>query len=266
MIIYFRELIRNRNSLIIWSLTMLGFSAMMMAFFPTIAGEADKMEEYLSLLPETMKSIFNLDKLSMSNIVGYYATETYIFVNLLGSIYSMFLASSIISKEENDKTIEFLLAKPVKRTTIVTSKALCVLTNILLFNLSLTIFNYLMFEIYKTEDYSLTAFLLLSVGPLLLHLTFATIGLLISVFVQKTKAVYSISIGVILGTYFISIISSLSEKVQNLKYLSPFKYVDSAQLAIEEKISGIYLLIMAVIIILSVTATYMLYKKKDITI
>jgi len=120
-----------------------------------------------------------------------------------------------------------------------------------------------MFEAVKREEYSIEAFLLLSIGPWLLHLTFAAIGLLISVFVVKAKSVYPVSIGFVLVMYFISVMSSISDKLTNLKYFTPFKYVDSPDIIVNERIEPIYLIIMFAIITVSTAATYVLYNRKN---
>ena len=140
--------------------------------------------------PKGMIEAFGLDKISMSTILGFFGTECYIFITLFGSIYAMLLGASILSKEEGEKTIEFLLAKPVTRSTIVTAKMANAFFYITLFNIIFAFVNFLMFETVKIEEYSKKAFLLLSIGPLLLHLTFVAIGLLISVFIIKAKSVY----------------------------------------------------------------------------
>ncbi len=266
MIIFIRELVRNRKGFIIWTASLVLFNVMMIAFFPSIADNAKMYNEMLKGFPKGMISAFGLDKISMSTILGFFGTECYIFITLCGSIYAMLLGASILSKEEGEKTIEFLMAKPVTRNVIVTAKAVNVFFYILLFNIIFSLTNFLMIETVKREDYSMKVFLLLSAGPLLIHWTFAAIGLFISIFVVKAKSVYPISIGLVLGMYFLSIISSISEKLTDLKYFTPFKYVDAPNIILDERIEPIYLVIMLGVMTVSIAATYVLYNRKNITI
>lgn len=266
MIIFLRELKRNRKAFIIWTVALVLFNVMMMSFFRSITGDVQKLDELVKSYPEGILKIFGMDRLSMSDVLGYFGTEAYVIITLLGSIYAMLLGSGIISKEESDKTIEFLLAKPVTRTRIVTSKALCVLFYVITFNIIFSVSNFIMFEVVKTADYDLTGFLLVSIGPLLLSLTFAAIGLMISVFITKSKTVYPLSIGIVIGAYALNVIASISDKTEKLKYFTPFKYVESANLIIDKNIETVYLIIMACIIVFSTVATYVIYNKKDITV
>lgn len=266
MIIFLRELKRNRKVFIIWTVALVLLNVMMMSFFRSTAENAQRLDELVKSYPEGILKIFGMDRLSMSEVLGYFGTEAYALITLLGSIYAMLLGSGIISKEESDKTIEFLLAKPVTRASIVTSKALCVLFYVVIFHVIFSVSNFLMFELVKTEDYDMTGFLLVSVGPLLLSLTFAAIGLLISVFITKSKTVYPLSIGIIMGAYALNIIASISDKAENLKYFTPFKYVEAVDLIVDKKIETVYLIIMACVVIICTAATYMFYNKKDITV
>jgi len=262
--IYKREIISNRKSFLIWIVIIVPLNAMIFSVYPSFASQAGEMGELIKNYPETFIQAFGLHVLDLTNILHYFGMEIYLFVTLLGSIYSMILGSGIISKEEDEKTIEFLLAKPVSRTKIITSKILAVLSYIVLFNIMLFIANYIMMEVLKTGGFDIKVFILLSLGALLLHLTFAAIGLLISVFIIKARTVMSVSLGVVLGMYFLGLASSMSDKLTGLKYVSPFKYVDAADIIINVKIDYIYIIIMALIICFSVIGTYIFYRKKDI--
>lgn len=266
MALFLRELKGNRKSFIIWTVCMVALNAMMMMFYPTVADQAKQLNELLKNYPKALMAAFNFDKLSFSDVLGYYGTESYTFIMLFGSLYAMIMSASILSKEESEKTIEFLLSKPVTRAYVVSGKLICAALYIFLFDLIFSITNYIFFEMVKRSNYDMKAFLLISAGPLLIHLTFAAIGFLISVFVVKAKSVIPISLGVVLGTYFLSIASDLTDKLKNLKYITPFKYVDAADLILNKRIEGVYLLIMFVVIVVSIAAVYIIYNRKDIIV
>lgn len=44
-------------------------------------------------------------------------------------------------------------------------------------------------------------------------------GLSISAFIVKAKSVYPVTFGIALGTFFLNIVSAVSDKPENLKYL-----------------------------------------------
>jgi ABC-2 type transport system permease protein len=169
-----------------------------------------------------------------------------------------------LSKEESDKTAEFLLSKPVKRNTVVTAKLLNVFFYIFSFNFALSLGSYISCEIVKRDKFSIDTFILLCVGALLVQLMFAAVGFLISVFVVKTKSVTPIAIGVVLGTYFLNSLAGMTEKTENFKYLTPFKYVDARDILTDKSLNPVYLLIISAVIVVSIVMTYVFYNRKDI--
>ncbi|OGX68191.1 MAG: hypothetical protein A2189_08240 [Paenibacillus sp. RIFOXYA1_FULL_44_5] len=219
-------------------------------------------------IPDFLKGSFGLTDLDMTqglSILGFYSI-IYVYINLFGGIYAMLLAAGIISKEESDKTIEFLLAKPVSRMAIVSNKLLSVLTYVLLFNLAITITNYIAFSAVQKGDLDMKAFYLFAVGLVLLDLLFAAVGTLMSVFVVKAKTILPVSIGVVIGTFFLEALAGMSTKTEFLKYFSPFSYVKASDIMHNHRIAGIYLIIMAVIIALSIASTYYFYNRKNISV
>lgn len=266
MNIYRRELAVNRPAMLIWFVILAGLGILVIAFFPSIAEQAESIQNLMGSLPKGLMAAFGLEKISFTDIMGYYATKQYTTITLFGSIYAIILASGILSKEESDKTIEFLLSKPVKRSTIVSAKLLSIITLIIIFNLLLTIVMYISLEFVKTSDYSLKVFLLLSLAAFLLQLTFAALGFLVSVVIRRSQSVVPFSLGLVMVTYFLGIASALSEKLDFLKYFSPFKYVDAVDILTRQTIEAKYLLIMLFITVGAGLMSYYLFQRKDFAV
>jgi ABC-2 type transport system permease protein len=264
--ILLRELNKNRRAFIIWVIAITLLNFLPMSVFPSLANDTKAIEELMKALPKELISAFGLDKLDMSEILGYYATKGYFYVVLFGTIYTSILASSILAKEESEKTIEFLLAKPITRKQIVTGKLAALLIYIVLFNLLVSLGTYISFEMFKIKDYDLKRFLLLAVGVFLVQVTFATLSYLISVFITKSKTAYPISIGLVITGYILSVISSISPDLEKIKYLTPFKYVDAVDILLKGRIEPGYLVTFAILNIIFVAATYFFYQRKDISV
>jgi ABC-2 type transport system permease protein len=138
----------------------------------------------------------------MADPMGFYGTQVYIFITLFGSIYAMLLFISVLSREESEHTAEFLLTRPVTRAKVLIAKMLAAVTNITIFNLAFGICNLILFDLYARGEYDVNILILLIIGPYLMHLLFGAVGLLVSVFVVKARAVYPISIGILFGHIF----------------------------------------------------------------
>lgn len=266
MNLYLREFKRNSKSLIIWSIILMGLVILLMSIYPSMAKNSDKISQLLDAYPKELLSAFDMDKLDFSDVFGYYSMEGYLFVTLFGSIYTILLASGILSKEQGDKTIEFLLSKPITRKEIVTSKLLTFLTNIVILNLLLTLSLLFSVTVFNSKEYSMKILIYLSLAPLLLHLTFGTIGFFISLFMKKSRQILSVSLGLVLTMYFLSIIAKISDKLEFLKHFTPFEYINAGDIIANKSLNSGYMLILLIVNLLAVTLSYLVYNKKDITV
>jgi ABC-2 type transport system permease protein len=265
MNILLRELKSNRRSLIIWGSALALLSFLMMAIYPSFADEAAKMEELFSLYPEGFMKAFGMDRLSLADAMGWFALEAYLMTMLFGSMFAVILSSSMLAKEEEEKTIEFLLAKPVTRNHIVTSKLVAFIGYLLLFNIGIGVVSFIGFELFA-DEYSRMELVRLVVAPFLAHLSFASLGFFLSLFFTRKKSSYSVGIGLVLLVYFLNVMASLTEKVQFLRYASPFYYMDAADIIVDGGINPLHTLILLTVSALAIGATDLLYNRRDITI
>lgn len=266
MMVFKREWRKAQKALWIWILALGGMSFLIMSIYPQFAENKDQLQELMKLYPEAMLKAFNIDQLGFDSALGFYAIEGYLFVTLFGCIYAAMLGGSMLVKEESDRTIEFLLAKPISRTQIVVQKALAIASVLMLFNVILTIINYVGFRIADDSNVDSATFILISLAPLLLHFTFAALSFGISAFFRKQRLVTSISLAVVLFSYFMSIISSISDNLSSMKWITPFEYVNSAYIIEHVAIKPSYLAIMLILITSSVAISIWKYHKKDLVI
>jgi ABC-2 type transport system permease protein len=184
-------------------------------------------------------------------------------VVLLGGSYAGVLGSTILSKEEDDQTIEFLLSKPISRNQILLGKGMVVLTNLFLLNLSLFVTLIIMFSIIG--DVKIGVIALFSVGPFILQMIFASISFMMSVFMTKSRKVMSMALGLVVGLFFLDIIATVTDQLNFLKYFTPYEYVNAVAIVNEKTIEIAYLLISIGIIVISSFVTWYFYNRKDIT-
>lgn len=247
-----------------WTIAIGGLMILTIAMFPEVAKQQQTIDELLKQMPQSLIKAFGMDKVNLSDALGFYATKGYLMITLFGSIFAAMLAGNILSKEQSEKTIEFLLSKPVSRSRVVTEKLLAVVVYILLFNLLVAVANFIGFTMVDAS-FSFRLFVYLSVAPLLLHLVFAGISFFLSSLMKKGRSVLSISLGLVFILYFFEIISSIAEKYEQLKYLTPFVYVNAADIITRGGLDPTYTGIMTAEFLLSVLASYAVFLRKDIT-
>jgi len=261
-----RELRASWRTLLAWSLIIGLMSVMMMALFPAMMGTTQDLEEFIKLFPPEMVKAFGMDRMSFGEPMGFFGTEVYIIVILTGSIFAALLGSGILAKEEDDKTVEFLLAKPVSRSSVLGQKILAFVLVLLAFNLVVAMSNFLGFALFVKEPYSAATLALLSAAPFFAHLTFASLGFLSALFWTRRRAAYSVSIGVAIGTWAIGLISLISDKLAALRWISPYRYVEAADIYTSGRLEPLNIGLLLLICGAALALALALYRRRDITV
>ena len=264
MNIFLRELKANLKSLVIWSVIILLLIMVAVAKFSAFAGDPS-MLKLLDSMPAAMLDALNMRAFNLTTLSGFYGIM-FIYFGLLGAIAAAMWGSDIISKEERDKTVEFSLVLPVARGRVVTAKALAALVNCVAFVLITWAVSLVAVQSYH-PDQAYYNFLALEMQAMFaIELVFLAIGLLLGCAMKQYKLSGSIAVAIILATYFMSIISSMQEKLDFFKYFTPFKYFDAGELFRSGKMDDTYLLLSAAIIVVCVAAAYWIYSKRDLYI
>jgi ABC-2 type transport system permease protein len=264
MNIFIRELKANLKSLLIWSGIIALLIMMAVTKFSAFAGDPE-MLSMLDSMPPALLDALSMRAFNLTTLSGFYGIM-FIYFGLMAAIAAAMWGSDIISKEERDKTVEFSLVLPVSRSRMVTAKALAALVNCILFVLITWGISLVAVRSYN-PDQTFFDFLALEMQAMfLIELIFLAIGLLLGCAMKHYKRAGSTAIAIILGTYFMSILAVMDERLDFLKYFTPFKYFDAGELFRTGGMDGKYLLISAAIIVLSVIVAYWVYNKRDLYI
>ena len=92
-------------------------------------GQMDSVNDVFASMG-SFSEAFGMDRLNFGTLIGFYAVECGNILGLGGAFYASLCAAGILSKEEKNKTAEFLLTHPVSRKRIITEKLIAVLIQI----------------------------------------------------------------------------------------------------------------------------------------
>lgn len=265
--IYLRELKSNRKSLLIWSIAAVLLIIMGMQEFSAgaVPGNGD-FNDFVAQMPKSIQNIMGVGVLDLSIAIDFYGVF-YFYISLVAAIHAVILSSGIISKEERDKTVEFLLVKPVSRNRIVTPKLLAALTNIIVLNLAISVSSYFT-VLYYSEGNSeglLKNIAILMAGLFALEIIFAAVGAFCAAVFKKPKLSASVSTGIMLASFVLSVVLDIWGKDSFLKYFTPFKYFD-AKLLLNNNYNPICTIISVVAVVALIAGAYYFYNKRDMKI
>lgn len=262
MRMFLHEIRSNYKALIIWCIAILGLLAMGTYEYSSLStSQTGSMEELTATIPEALQVLFGMNGLDLSTASGYYSVLYFYFL-LMGAIYAGMLGVKVITKEEQDKTAEFLFVKPVSRSWILTCKIKAGLACLLVFNLTLlsgtSMFFYAVESSVPTQE-----LLILNVSFLIFQLVFFAIGMCVASVGSSSKNATAKAAVLIFACYMLNVMWQLNENLEFLKYATPFSYFPINDIIDGGGLDWTYVILSTAIILASIAYTYINFNKKD---
>jgi ABC-2 type transport system permease protein len=236
-----------------------------MGKFEGLSSSGQSINEMLDKLPKSIQTIFGTGGFDLTKASGYYGV-LFMYFALMATIHAAMLGANIISKEEREKTAEFLLVKPTSRYKIISAKLAAATLNIVIFNL-ITLISSIGLVNKMSKGETVTGEIVrLMIGMLFLQFIFLSIGTGIAAMTKNPKLSAALSTGILLITFILSIVVDLNNKLEGLKYLSPFKYFDAKIVMYSGGLKPIYIMLSIIIVGALIASTYIFYNKRDLSI
>lgn len=255
----------------IWSITCAALIALFMFMFPSMKdmGMSELVGSKMEAMPESILKAFNISGMTDFSNISDFSAYVLQYIVMAGAVYAAILGVSSLSKEESEGTIEFLYAKPVTRSKIVTSK-LCASAFIYFIFVMITGVAAMITSLMVMPDGVNTLDKLMDIKTIFIGMAFVgyifmAIGFLISVFIKSSKQSPAVGIAVFFTTYLIGIFSKLKDSLNNLIFLSPFDYANCSDI-VKNGFETKYIITGICIIIVSIICTYVVYNRKDYNI
>ncbi|MDF2613315.1 MAG: putative rane protein [Clostridia bacterium] len=263
MNLFKREVRAHLKSLVIWSVGMIFMVAGGMGKYAGYASSAKTLNEFIAQMPKMVQAIMGFSTFDLSKASGFYGV-LYSFLAVMAAAHAAILGTEIISKEERDKTAEFLLVKPISRNAVVSSKILAGIFNITVLNgitlvASIYITGYLSNGENVTDD-----ILLLMKGMFILQLLFMFSGTSVAALSKNPKGAVSISAMAVLVTFIVSKVTEIDSRLINLKYITPFKYYDAKDLMYHARLDSVFITLSIFIMGVMAGVTFTAYSKRDL--
>lgn len=262
MPLYTRELKGNLKSFSIWTGCIIALVAVFMAMYPSFAEQGEEVNKMLEGFSPQLMQMFGFDSVDFTQTMNYYG---YIFQYVLLAVMIQFMlaGANLISREEDSGTIHFLYAKPVSRRSIVGTKFLAGLAEIAVFFIIFTAAAFAILSAVNQTGVDFKDLLLLNAAMALSQLMAIGIGMLLGMFITKARAVMSVSIGIVLLLYVLSMFVSMQENLDWLKYFTPFQYFD-ARMILKDGIEWVYVALPTGAALAGLCASVLIYDRKDL--
>lgn len=254
------ELRQGKLSLLIWTGAIGFLLAVCVFLFPEIKGQMGDVSDVFASMG-SFTAAFGMDRLNFGSLIGFYAIECGNVLGLGGAFFAALCAVGILSKEEKERTAEFLLTHPVSRIRVITEKLMAVLVQI--FAMDIVIFAVSVGSMAAIgEEIPWKEVSLMHLSFFLLQVELAGICFGISAFLRKGSV--GIGLGVAIMMYFLNLVANMAEVAEFLKYITPFGYTEGADIVTNGCLDGTKVLLGMGYGAIGIAAAYWRYTKKDI--
>lgn len=260
--LYKQECKMNLKSLLIWLLCVGGMCLFCILLYTSIEESMAGMAETMAAMG-AFASAFGMDRLSIATLEGFYATEVGTIHTLGGAMFAALLGISLLSKEEEGHTGDFLHTLPISRREVVGAKYMSMATGVTVFNV-VSVVLYLLGILILGEEIALKEFFLYHGMQWLLHLEIGTVCFLISACNRKNK------LGLGLGfTFFFYAWDLLGRVIPDLKdtlFLTPFSYANASDIFSTGEVEGKALVVGVIVLIVALVGAFVVYDRKDLAV
>jgi ABC-2 type transport system permease protein len=196
-------------------------------------------------------------------VLGYFSF-VFLFAQICLAIQAANYGFSLVSIEEREWTADFLLAKPVGRIQILTSKLLAALSGLTITNIVVWISSLAVINLFKGDrTYEAKPLLLLLLSIVVFQLFFLSVGLVISLLVKRIRSVTPYSMALGFGMYVLSVFGDMLGE-SALEKITPFKHFEPSYIVQHGAYDLPLVLISISVIVISLVGSYLLYPRRDI--
>jgi ABC-2 type transport system permease protein len=225
----FHELRVRRGAILGWSIGIAIFGAYVVILYPDFA-------EPLSAFNFEDIAIYEAlgDFGDMGSFSGFISAEVFTFLPVLLAIYAITNGTGTLAGEEDNGTLEPILALPLPRWQIVITKALALGISFLIILLIVAgaivvAFNSLPADVDTGGIESIDLLIgTLAVWPLIMF--FATLSLFLGAYLPSRRIASTTATVIMIVSYFGNTLAGLVEALEKVQFLFAFHYFKSSEL------------------------------------
>lgn len=261
--IFRHEFSMRSKSVLTWSVALAVLILAYLSLFSSFADQAELLNQAMANFPEELLTAFGLNNVDLATVLGYFGF-VFLFAQICLAIQAANYGFSLVSVEEREWTADFLLAKPVGRARILTSKLLAALCGLTITNAVVWISSFACINLFRgNRTYETKPLLLLLLSIVVFQLFFFSVSLVISLLVKRIRSVTPYAMGLGFGMYVLSVFGDMLGE-SFLEDLTPFQHFNPNYIIQHEAYDVPLVLISVAAIVISLVGSYLLYARRNI--
>jgi len=260
----FKQEIKNNYRLtIIFVFILILYTAIIIAMYdPQFASSLEQMSQSM---PEIFAA-FGMANIS-TNLTEFLINYLYGFLYLIFPIvFIILVTNNLIVKYVDKGSMSYLLATPNKRSKIIANQAMVALFLSFIIIIFLTLFCIIIGEILFPGDMDIKGLILVNIGLFGLWTFIASLSFLSACVFNESRKSIGISVGIIIYSILVQMLSQFNDKLDFLKYLTPLSLFNSLEIL---KGDMKYILLFILLYLVSVGFYFIgikVFKRKDLSL
>lgn len=260
--IFIKTIYEKRRFVFFWCIGIMALSLLYATVYNSINNNAS-LTKALESTSSGIKSLIGSADF-FSTPAGFIHAELFsITMPMILGVTAILLGSSILNKEEETRTIELLLARPVSRHKIINQKFFGLMS--IIFLLALSIVLGLWFGRLSVDVFNLDMFItsVATFELMLIALAFGSIALTLSAFRPNRGFAGGVTGAIFTLSYVISTFGNQIQWLRHFRYISLFHYYDTVNI-LQHKFNIMNFVILVLVIFICLGLSNILIYRRDI--
>ena len=223
--IFQHSLARSRGSILGWGITLLLIGLMVTSIYDVVLSQQEQFEQLLKNYPPEFSAFFG-DFSDFTSPEGFLSAEFFAIMPVVLGVFAILAGSGLLVGDEENGTLDLLLAYPVSRTALFLGRLLAFVTA----TAAILVIGWLGLAVS-------TSWTALDVGPVEMALPFlgllaqllltGTLALLLSMALPSRRLAAMVGGLVLVAGFFVTSLARINEELAPLARLSPLNYYQS---------------------------------------
>lgn len=219
--LFWAELKKRVTAVIGWGVGLGAYLALIMAVAPELAPQFANMD--LAAIPIYQAFGMTENFMSIASLISIYVS----FIGVTAGVYAVIAGVNALSGEEEDGTLETLLALPLARWQIVAAKSLAIAVAMLMVLLIAFLGYLLVFPGVQADldgEITLGDLFLSTIESWPLMLLFAMLSLFLGAYLPRRSHAMGAGLAALLGSYLFNNLANQAGPLKELRPFLPFYY------------------------------------------
>ncbi|MGB7538913.1 MAG: ABC transporter permease subunit [Anaerolineales bacterium] len=258
------SLSRFRGQILGWGLSLGSLAALMTLFYDTIAEQKDNYLKLMANYPKEMLAFFSTGSvMEMFTPSGYLNIEFFSYMTIIIGIFVVLAGSGLLAGDEENGTLDLILAHPVSRSVLFAGRSLAFLIATIAI-LAITWLGFVAVVPRTMMDVSAGDLALPLVSLFGILAIFGSLSLLLSMLLPARRLAAMTSGILLVACYFINALAQIDDVLEPIAKLLPFRYYQGG-LAIDGMKWGQWAAMLAVSALFVIAAGWR-FERRDIRV